>query len=125
MRFRNRSGILAAAIACLASVGNAFGQSSREIVLEPPHEPQGRKHHSKPRKPTRRQRIKASLRRKKRELGGKVTLNRMIWTRCVKQGLQFKLFLEACQQGKHGDWKNDGRLAQRQPAQKWKKPLRA
>lgn len=106
MRFRNKSPFLAAAKACVRRAGEKLG------LVKP--EPTDYEHKPKfgHRKPSRKERI-ATAKARVVAYNKRVTLNRMIWIRCVKQGLQFKLFLEACQVGKHGDWKKDGRMAKR------------
>jgi hypothetical protein len=114
MKFRNRSSIIAACMACVASAASAIGSAIGFEKAPEPFDPSaGRKHHSRPRRPTRRQRIKEAFKRRRRELGFRMTLNRACWLRCVQQGHDEKAYMIANQKGKHGPWRFDGRMQRR------------
>lgn len=114
MQFRNRSSILSACLACIATAGNFIGQATGLIKAPAaPGPSKGRTHHSRPRKPTRRQRIKAAFKRRRQDLGYRMTMNRLMWLRSVYDGSVEKARMIAQQKGKHGPWMLDGRMEKR------------
>lgn len=114
MKFRNRSSIIAACMACVATAASAIGSAIGFQKAPEPFDPSaGRKHHARGRRHTRRQRLKAAFRRRRAELGQRVTLNRFLWLRSVADGHRVKAEMIAKQKGKHGPWRFDGRMQRR------------